>query len=75
MKKEFIKFAKMRNEKRWLIINEEKDDCFGEIYYYPRWRQYIVEYNPSGIIWNWKCSQKIVDFLKELNKVIVEGLK
>ena len=32
MKKEFIKFSRMKNEERWLIINEEEDDCFGQIY-------------------------------------------
>jgi len=69
MKKEFIEFSKIRNEKRWLIINEEKDDCFGEIYYHLAWRKYIVEWNPYGIIWDWVCLQKVVDFLKELNKV------
>jgi hypothetical protein len=63
MKKEHIKFSKIKNENRWLIINEKEDDCFGQIYYYFKWKKYVVEFNPSGIIWDDICLQKVFEFL------------
>jgi hypothetical protein len=67
MKKEFIRFSKIEKENRWLIINDEEDDCFGQIYFYKKWKKYIVEFNDQ-IIWDDICLQKVTDFLKKLNK-------
>ena len=66
MKKEFIKFSRMKNEERWLIINEEEDDCFGQIYYHEKWKKYVVEWNDQ-IVWDAICLQKVSNFLSSLS--------
>ena len=70
--KQFVEFKKIMDETvpkgfRYLIMNEGNDDCFGQIYYYPKWKKYIVEWNPSGIIWDSICLRRVVDFLENLN--------
>ena len=65
-KKEFIKFEKIKNRKRWIILNEKEDDALGEIYYNSGWHKFVAEFNTYSYFDD-SCLQRITDFVKKLN--------
>ena len=68
-KYKWIVFELFKPSKHWLCFNKEEDHL-GDIEYNVGWRQFVFEphIGYGSTIFNFRCLEDIVDFLKQLNK-------
>jgi hypothetical protein len=51
---------------RWVIVNNESEECIGEIKWYSAWRRYCFFTN-DGMIFDQSCLRDIIDFIQQLS--------
>lgn len=52
-----------KKTKRWIISSAMGGTVLGYIQFHPQWRKYVWSMFNSGIIFDVKCTQEVVDFL------------
>ena len=51
---------------QWACLNNQSKAILGMIEYYPRWKQYVIDFREI-CIFNNQCLNDISDFLTQLN--------
>ncbi|EFK36820.1 Uncharacterised protein [Chryseobacterium gleum] len=76
-KPEYVKFHEMPFEgktKRFMVESLNGGFNLGNIIFYPQWRTYTFQPNPNTIF-DSKCLNEIINFLKSLNEDRKQNLK
>ena len=66
-KYKFIHFIEGNADTKWKCCNNRDYSILGTIEYYPRWKQYVIEFT-ERCVFNNQCLKDIADFLKDLNR-------
>lgn len=66
-KYKYIYFAKEQPEADWVCYNNHSQAILGFIQWYPKWKQYVIEFT-EDIIFNDACLTDIAHFLRQLNQ-------
>ena len=56
----------------FLIRNKRAGDILGKIEWYPRWRQYVVEFE-EGTVWSQDCLADVRAFILGISNAAREG--
>lgn len=70
LKYTYIHFEEYPDDE-WVCWNNNCKDILGQVRYYSRWRQYVIEFE-EVCVFNSRCLRDVADFLEQLNKGRVE---
>ncbi len=73
-KYKFIHFNKCPDGSQWdyILHNNKTNDILGFIFYYPQWKQSVIEFEEK-CVFNNQCLFDITNFLHQLNEAKKAG--